>query len=152
MMKLKDILYYISTIWILILSILFYFNNRTTTDQVDCVCVWIKMFCNNNYYSATTITTATTTTTTTTTTTMTITTNTIYCNNKDDLEFLTLWWRLLRILENIFHAVESFSIKSRYSELWTFCRIYIIKFTYDNNFNTSPIYFTINSMTSLYKQ
>ncbi len=33
--EIKDILYYISTIWILILSILFHFNKCTATDQID---------------------------------------------------------------------------------------------------------------------
>ncbi len=33
----KDILYYISTIWILILSIFVYFNKCTVTDQVVCM-------------------------------------------------------------------------------------------------------------------
>ncbi len=37
--EIKDILYYISTIYILILSILFYFNKCTATDQIDCVCM-----------------------------------------------------------------------------------------------------------------
>ncbi len=45
--EIKDILYYISTISILILSIWFYFNKCTVTDQIDCVYVWIKMFYNN---------------------------------------------------------------------------------------------------------
>ncbi len=45
--EIKDIFYYISTISILILSILFYFNKCTATDQSDCVYVWIKMFYNN---------------------------------------------------------------------------------------------------------
>ncbi len=37
--EIKGILFYISTIWILILSILFYFNKCTAPDQVDCECV-----------------------------------------------------------------------------------------------------------------
>ncbi len=37
--EIKDILYYISTIWQVILSILFYFIKSTATDQVECVCV-----------------------------------------------------------------------------------------------------------------
>ncbi len=37
--EIKDVLYYISTISILILSILFYFNKCTSTDQIDCVYV-----------------------------------------------------------------------------------------------------------------
>ncbi len=36
--EIKDILYYISTIQILIL---FYFNKCTATDEVDCVCVCV---------------------------------------------------------------------------------------------------------------
>ncbi len=35
--EIKEILYYILTIWILILSILLYLNMCTATDQVDCV-------------------------------------------------------------------------------------------------------------------
>ncbi len=42
--EIKDILYYISTISILIWSILFYLNKCTATDQIDCVYVWIKIF------------------------------------------------------------------------------------------------------------
>ncbi len=38
--EIKDILYYIPTILILILSILFYFNKCTATDQLDCVCMY----------------------------------------------------------------------------------------------------------------
>ncbi len=34
-------LYYILTIWILIVSILFYIIKCTSTDQVDCVCVCV---------------------------------------------------------------------------------------------------------------
>ncbi len=37
--QIKDILYYISTIWLLILSTLFVFNKCTATDKVDCVCM-----------------------------------------------------------------------------------------------------------------
>ncbi len=41
--EIKDILYYISTTLILTLSILFYFNKCTATDQIDCVYIRIKM-------------------------------------------------------------------------------------------------------------
>ncbi len=51
MMKSKTF-HIISQLYILILSILFYFNKCTATDQIDCVYVWIKMFYNNNSHLA----------------------------------------------------------------------------------------------------